>query len=638
MKKLCILFALAFTTVHAQTQTLITYGKFTVGKDEFLRAFNKNKTPSENKEKAIRDYLELYTNFKLKVKAAESLRLDTLEQISMDMDNFRRQIEENYLNDDKAVNTLMDEAFRRSQQDLHVIRFSVPVEAGASPADTQRIYQQVQELYKTLQSGSENPAAVAASKGIKFTDMGFVTVFSLPYTYENIVYSLGQGGLSVPYRAKSAWHIFKVIDSRKSAGKWRVAHILFSLPENADEATKIATQKRADTLRLFLLQGADFEEMARQYSEDKLTYLTGGELPEFGTGKYDQSFERQVLKLQADGDISAPFITSFGVHVVKRLGYTPTPTDKEDASLQYELKQKLMQDDRIRWAKDKFAKDIRNKIGFKIVPTVKEADLFRFADTVMNDPLGEIGNKLPISQKPVISFTKGNVKVADWLNFVRDYKTNTEAYKGETNAQLWEMYKTVASRDYYRKQLETFSPEFRYQLQEFKEGNLLFEVMERKVWSEAANDTIGLLTYYNNNKANYKWGASADALIVNAISLKAAEEARDSLRLGKNWIDLLNIRQGQLQADSGRYELSQINGNPSALPGSFSDITTNPDGTATFIHYYRLYEAGEQRNFEESRGMVINDYQSIVEKNWLAALRKQYPVKINEALVGSLIK
>jgi len=636
MKKCFFLFAMALASANSQAQTLITYGSNTVGKDEFLRAYNKNKTPVTDKEKSIRDYIDLYANFKLKVKAAETMRLDTSAQLVTDLQNFRQQIEENYMNDDKAINVLLDEAFIRSQQDLHVIRFTSPIDES-NPADSARVYKAFMDAYGQVKSGNTNYATLT-TPDVKWADMGFVTVFSLPYVYENIVYDLKPGEVSKPYRSKKAWHFFKLTEQRRSAGKWRIAQILFSFPPNAEEATLAATRKLADSVYQLALNGSEFASLARTYSDDKLTYLTGGEMTEFGTGKFDYQFEKEVFSLNKDGDISKPFSTLFGIHIVKRLGFTPTPTDRQDAALAYELKQKLMQDDRVKAAKEKFTKEVASKIGLKVIPSVKQEDLFRFADTVMNDPMGESANTLPISSKNILSFAKGTAKGADWLNFVRDFKTNPEMYKGETYPEIWEKYKSVAALDYYRKHLEDYSPEFRYQLQEFREGNMLFEVMEKKVWSQAANDTVGLKAYYKAHMPQYKWSASADVLIMNCISEKLAKDALDSLKAGKDWRELVELKQGELQGDSGRFELSQLNGSEKATAGAYSDISINADGSATFIRYYRFYEADQQRSFEDSRGMVINDYQQVLEKKWLEELKKKYPVKVNEAVVKELIR
>jgi len=616
------------------SQAIISFGKNTISKDEFIRAYNKNKTAVDNKEKAIREYVELYTNFKLKVKAAQELKLDTSEQFKSEIANFRHQIEENYMIDENLFKQLMNESYARSQRDLHVIHYSLNIN---ETDDTAKNYEAFMQLYNQLVSNKSIQENGFENNGIKKSDLGFVTVFTLPYQYENIVFSLNKGSVSNPYRSKKAWHLFKVIDERPSAGKWKVAQILFSLPPDPKPEVIANAKRQADSVYSLLTKGAEFGNMAKSASEDKLTYLNNGELPEFGTGKYDMSFENEVIKLKKDGDISMPFQTSFGIHIIKRLGFTPTPTNQNDEAFQFELKQKLLLDDRIKIAKEKFAKEIAIKIGFKkLVANTQE--LFNEVDTVMQYPDMDKTTTLPLSEKPIISFSNGKVKGKEFLSFARDFKNDLDLYKGETNEFIWEKFQSTISLDYYKKHLEQYSPEFNYQLQEFIDGNLLFEVMEKEVWSEAEKDSIGLLKYYNNNKSKYTWGASADVLIINAAEEIIAKEIMDSLVAGVYWKDLVESNPAQLQGDSGRYELSQLTGYSEANEGAFSKITNNSDGTASFVKFFKLYEANQQRSFKDSKGMLINDYQTVLEKKWIEALRKKYPVIINEILLQSVIK
>jgi len=616
------------------SQAIISFGKNTISKDEFIRAYNKNKTAVDNKEKAIREYVELYTNFKLKVKAAQELKLDTSEQFKSEIANFRHQIEENYMIDENLFKQLMNESYARSQRDLHVIHYSLNIN---ETDDTAKNYEAFMQLYNQLVSNKSIQENGFENNGIKKSDLGFVTVFTLPYQYENIVFSLNKGSVSNPYRSKKAWHLFKVIDERPSAGKWKVAQILFSLPPDPKPEVIANAKRQADSVYSLLTKGAEFGNMAKSASEDKLTYLNNGELPEFGTGKYDMSFENEVIKLKKDGDISMPFQTSFGIHIIKRLGFTPTPTNQNDEAFQFELKQKLLLDDRIKIAKEKFAKEIAIKIGFKkLVANTQE--LFNEVDTVMQYPDMDKTTTLPLSEKPIISFSNGKVKGKEFLSFARDFKNDLDLYKGETNEFIWEKFQSIISLDYYKKHLEQYSPEFNYQLQEFIDGNLLFEVMEKEVWSEAEKDSIGLLKYYNNNKSKYTWGASADVLIINAAEEIIAKEIMDSLVAGVYWKDLVESNPAQLQGDSGRYELSQLTGYSEANEGAFSKITNNSDGTASFVKFFKLYEANQQRGFKDSKGMLINDYQTVLEKKWIEALRKKYPVIINEILLQSVIK
>ena len=224
---------------------------------------------------------------------------------------------------------------------------------------------------------------------------------------------------------------------------------------------------------------------------------------------------------------------------------------------------------------------------------------------------------------------------------MRDYKANYEQYKGESNKELFDKFIVYSSVEFYKKHLENYNEDFRFQMKEFKEGNMLFEVMERNVWNKAAADPVALRNYYNDHKQNYKWEASADVLVFNCSTEKIAEDAASALKAGKYWKMISEESNAAIQSDSGRYELTQISSiQPSApiVPGSFSPIVKNTDGSASFVKYIQLYPAGLQRNFDDARGLVINDYQNVLEQKWLSSLRLKYPVKVNEQVFEGLLK
>ncbi len=643
MKKFLLLFTFAVFTTGAFSQTLFTYGNTIVDKDEFIRAYNKNKTQVTDKEKALREYLDLYVKFKLKVKAAMELRLDTLPQLEYDAQSFRSQIEDSYLNNEKAVNDLMNEAFNRSQKDLHILHFYIPVDPALSPEDTMSIYKSILALYTSLNSGKtdyENLANAGSIK-IRYADLGFVTAFTLPYEYETAIYNLKTGQSGKPFRSKNGWHIFKQVGERKAIGKWKVAQILFSIPPDATtpEAKKIY-ENRADSVYQLLMKGEDFGKMARWFSDDKVTYGTNGEMTEFGTGKFEPSFENEVIKLTRDKEISKPFLTSYGYHIVKRLSQSPVSSDKNDAAYQFELKQKIQQDSRINTAKDLFVKEILRQVGFKKTALVTDADLYRYADSVINKPNSETGS-YPIAGKMLYSFGKTKRTGKDWLDFVRAYKGSGEVYHGESNAALSDKFVTSTVMDYYKKHLEDYNADFGYQMQEFKDGNVLFEIMERNIWGKAANDSTGLQKLYNENKTKYVWAASANIILFNCANKTIADEAKAAVLQGKDWKKIVEEANNNIQADSGRFELSQIPVTIDAtmIPGAVSETVVNPaDGNTTFIKLVNHYNIGLQRNFNEARGLVINDYQNALEEQWINELKKKYPVKINEAVFQTLLK
>ncbi|MEO6542310.1 MAG: peptidylprolyl isomerase, partial [Ferruginibacter sp.] len=627
------------------SQTLFTYGNTAVDKAEFIRAYNKNKTPVADKEKALREYLDLYIKFKLKVKAAMELRLDTLPQLQYDAQSFRTQIEDSYLNNDRAVNDLLNEAFDRSQKDLHVLHFFVPVEITSKPEDTLKIYRSISTLYTALAAGKtdyDNLTAADPAVKISHSDLGFITTFTLPYEYENLIYNLKMGQSGKPYRTKNGWHIFKLIGERKAVGKWKVAQILFSIPPDADENAKRSLEKKADSVYQLLNKGEDFGKMARWFSDDRATFGNNGEIAEFGSGKYELSFENEVFKLTKDNEISRPFLTSFGYHIVKRLSQSPVSAAKTDQAYQFELKQKIQQDARINNAKDLFVKEILKQVNYKKTGVVTDAELYRYADSVIAKPNSETGNVAvyPISNKTIYSFAKTKLTGKDWLDFVRSYKGSGELYRGETNAALVEKFISSKVLDYYKKHLEDYNMDFRYQMEEFKDGNVLFEIMERNIWGKASNDANGLQKHYNENKSKYLWAASANIILFNCSGKVIADEARAALIKGKDWKKIEVESNNHIQADSGRFELSQVpvTIDTKMAAGTVSETVVSADGNASFIKLINLYDANLQRNFEEAKGLVINDYQNILEESWITDLKKKYPVKINEAVFQSLLK
>lgn len=638
-----VLFLSCFATGFSQP--VFTYGGTPVSKEEFLKAYNKNKTPVADKEKALREYLELYTRFKLKVKAAQALRFDTLPQLKNDLENFRTQVEDSYMNDEKGLNSLVDEAFERSQKDLHVLHFYVGIDSKMKPEDTLKAWRAMREVKTKIDNGKMDYDQLVSEISfeiipIKGTDLGFITAFSIPYQYENIVYNLKLGETSKPYRSKNGIHVFRLIEERKSMGKWKVAQILVAFPPGSSLDPK-KYELKADSLYKLLQAGADFAELAKNNSDDKLTYLTGGEMPEFGTGKFELPYEKKVLSLTKDGDYTKPFMTQYGYHIVKRLSQTATPADKNDAAYMFDIKQKTEQSDRITASKEKFTKEVVKMIGFKRNIAVRDADIFKAADSVSANPTAEEIKKSPVANKVLFSFAKANIKGSDWLNFIKDYKSSPELYKGEPNAELFEKYIDITALEYYKKHLEEYNADFRYQMQEFKEGNMLFEIMERNVWGAAANDDAGLRKTYEQNKSKYLWAPSGDILLFNCKDEKTAKAAMQSLANGKNWQAIVEESGTTIQADSGRYELSQVAlpDGASAVAGYVSSVViNNTDGSASFYKILNLYPGNQQRSFEEAKGLVINDYQTVVEEKWVAELKKKYPVKNNEVVFKTLLK
>ena len=639
MKKTLLASAFTFLISLSFGQTLFTYGSHSVSATEFSQAYNKNKTSAADNAQAMRDYLDLYIKFKLKVQDAKDMHLDTLPSLTADLQNYRGQVQRDYLIDQDEVNRLIDEAFTRSQKDIHALCYFVP---GVS--DTSTSYQKIYEVYRQIKNDDKGDSVVLAKVNanepkVEKSDLGYVTVFTLPYQFENIIYGLKPGQASIPYQTKKGWYIFKNKGERHAVGKITLSQILFAVPDGSI-IPRQQTKKLADSVYNLLINGGDFAALAKQFSNDQTTFINGGLMPQFGTAKYDSVFENHAFGLKKDGEISRPFETAFGFHIIKRDSASPVPSTKNDEAYMKELKQEVFADSRINIAKQKFIQKILPKIGYKKM-TVNENDLWRVSDSSLianrNVAVGKVNENISL-------FTYNNhqiVKVRDWILFLRNNIKDSPAKMHDQYPALFSQFIDASAEKNYASRLEDFNPSFKRQMQEFNDGNLLFEVMQRKVWNKASEDSAGLHQYYNQHKEKYLWNSSAEAIIFSCLNKTAADGSIKQLRSRKSWKEIVSENSTQVRADSGRYELGQIPvvGRTNFTAGMITlPVINKGDGSATFAQIIKLYPAHQQRDFEDARGMIINDYQNYLEQEWIDQLQKKYPVKVNEAVLDALLK
>ncbi|HEY4110519.1 peptidylprolyl isomerase [Puia sp.] len=634
------LFFLLLSGVSAQT--LFTVDHNPVSKEEFLKAYNKNNTGQKPTSASYRDYLELYIRYKLKVRAAYDAQLDTLPGQRMELQNFRSQVAESYLKDETSLDRLVKEAYQRGQKDMHLSHILITLPKSPSPVDTARAYEKAMSAYTALKKGrkfaemamlfSEDPSA--KSNG---GSLGYVTVFTLPYQLESLAWSLAPGQISKPYRTKGGYHIFRNDGERRSLGRVKVAQILVAFPPSPTAAMKVDARHRADSLYALLRQGTDFATLARNNSGDNLSYQQGGELPEFGVGRYDSAFEATAFALDRDGAISKPLQSEFGYHIIKRLGRKPFPAEmNEPATAQ--LKQQVLNDPRIEVSRKALLDRIMQQTDFHRAD-ISELDLWAFTDSSLKN-MGLSSFRGLSWPTTVFTFGRQFYSVKEWLDYARAAR-GQRVGGAQADKELFDRFVERTAQDYYRNHLEDYNKDFAFQLMEFREGNLLFEVMQRKIWDKASTDSAGLRKYYDAHKDKYWWEQSAEALLFTCNNARTAEDLKARLQTHplSTWRQMTDSSGAAVQADSGRYEFAQIPNSSKTAPepGTFTPFSTNPtDNSVSFGYILNVYRQRAPRDFRDARGFVINDYQAFLEDQWIAELKKKYAIKIEESVFKTL--
>lgn len=646
MKKIFLSLLLAIAC-SAQAQTLFTYGPYKADAKDFLRTFNKNNVqPVQNRSKAISDYLQLFIKSKLKVREAYDRRYDTLPQIITEVNNLRAQIAENYMSDPTLVTRMGKEAFTRSQKDIRVAHIFISLKNKNGFIDSAAAQKKLDEIVQRLKKGEDfstlaqklsDDTTAKKTKG----DLGYITVFTLPYEFENAIYNTPAGKYSAVVNSKAGYHIFKTIGERKAAGKIKAQQILLAFPPNADETAKKRLQKLADSLFKRLLAGENFNRLAAAFSNDYVTAATGGLMQDIGVGQYDPVFESALWSLKKDNEISKPFATSHGWHIVKRLSVKPVVSNPNDKANIQELEQKIKTDARWKVSRDFVYNQVKSRLTIKRFG-YDETAVWAMSDSVLDfKPMTPVGRTI-IATTPMYSIGDSVYDANDWVNYANTYRFKQDGSGARPWPQVRDEFEQFLLVNYYRDHLEDFSEDFKNQMTEFKDGNIFFEIMQQEVWNKAQLDSTAWQALYEKNKKQYLWKESADAVVFFCSDEATAKAAYDELKKNTaGWRKVADMNIEKLVADSSRYEWSQLPNLNKMVPKAgmmTSPLVNSTDNTASFALIIKVYPQPTQRSFNEAKGLVINDYQAVLEQQWDEALRKKYPVVIDQKVLAEISK
>jgi peptidyl-prolyl cis-trans isomerase SurA len=435
------------------------------------------------------------------------------------------------------------------------------------------------------------------------------------------------------------------VGERPAIGTFKVKQILLAIPPGADEAEKKRIQKLADSVYMALKNGAGFGEMARLFSNDYISAANCGELMEFGVGQYDPTFESKLIALTRDGELSTPFFTKHGWHILQRMKTTPPANDWMVLETQQQFDQKVRADDRWRNAKDFIYELVQKKVGYRRV-VYNETALWQYSDSLLDlKSMTTLGKTV---QPKTALFTIGKdlskkvYTASDWIQFATNFRYQPDGSGLKSHAQVrteWEQYVLV---EYYKANLESFNEEYREQMTEFRDGNLFFEIMQQEVWNKAQADTLAQQVLFNKQKEKYNWKSSADVVLFFCSDINAAKDLHAKVKARPtNWKNESLAYGERVFTDSARLEWEQIPNIGKQVPqvGQLFDPVINElDNNASFAYVLRVYPEPGPKRFEEARGSVINDLQIEMEKNWEAALRKKYPVKVDQKVLETLLK
>ncbi|WP_353330419.1 peptidylprolyl isomerase [Bacteroides sedimenti] len=637
MKRNIVLFAgLAFSACafsQQKDQVLMKINNKEITRSEFEYIYNKNNSNNGLDKKTLNEYVDLFVNFKLKVAEAEAEGVDTTKTFLNEFLGYRQQLTKPYLTDDSIDEAYARQIYDRLKENVEASHILIRCKPNATPQDSLNAYNKAERARQRILKGEDFEKVareVSEDPSVKQNGgkLGYFTAMQMVTPFEDAAYALKAGGLSKPVRSDFGYHIIKVTNRRPDMGKVLVAHIFKYLPQNATKEQESSATQKMDSIYNAIQQGADFADLARKFSDDKGTASRGGELPWIGFRQTVKEFEDVAFSIKKD-EISKPFHSPSGLHILKLIDKKPIESFEEKKE---EIERRLENQGRGDKGTEALAEKLKKEYNF----SYNEKSLNDLKNLMKNIEAGRDSltsvNALNLSGD--LFTINGKVyPVQEFIKWTKDHPSNLEK-------QLKE-YTQNSILNYEDSRLEQKHPEFGHLMQEYRDGILLFDISNRKVWDKASKDDVGLAEFFLKNKANYKWESPRfRGIVVHCKDNKTAKAVKKLLKkypeeewanvirktLNNDSVSVVKVEKGlYIKGDNKYVDKIQFKS------GGFEPIKDYP----VTVTFGKLLKNGPE-SYKDVRGPVTADYQNYLEENWIKELRGKYKVEINQEVLKTV--
>lgn len=613
---------------QASPGVLFKVGKAVVSPDEFIHTYRKNHTAkaTDFTQSKIDEYLRLYVDFKLKVREARARGLDTTAVFKKEYNTYRAEVRKPYLPEHTLVDSLTRITYARMQEELRAAHILIGIKPDATPSDTLTAYTRAVDIRGKLSSGadfgtlamqlSEDPSA-KMNKG----DLGYFTALQMVYPFESAAYALNVGEISQPVRTRFGYHIIQLLDRRPNRGEVEVSHIMIRVREGRtpDQAKDIAFNVH-DELRA----GVPWTDLCKEFSEDPATRDHDGKLKPFGVRGMAgvPEFERAAFDLQSPGEVSDPVETQYGWHIIRLERQIPLASY---GSMEAQLRNRVTRDERTTISRNVLLEKFRTRLAFAENAAVKKA-LLEAADSSILDGLWK--PRAVLENQVLFTLTGVPETVGRFAVYAARAGRQQRQSPASCMEHLYNAFTETTILDRVEDDIAARNPAFKYLLNEYYEGILLFEIMEQEVWSKASADTVGQRQYYAANSIRYSAPDRAKGVIYQASGSNDLMALRDLISAGDEKRAQEYIMTHKIKTESGYFKKGDkaILHKVEWAPGLYAV----EDRGMYYLAWLKEVLGPGVMSFDEARSAVITDYQAAIEQKWLAALRKKYPVKVNE--------
>ncbi len=614
------------------SENLMTIGGETISVKEFLRVYNKNiDLVQDESQKNIDYYLNLYTNYKLKLKEARTLGFDKKDSYKKEFESYKNQLSKAYTTDKEVTETLVKEAYNRTTSEVKAHHILVRIQPGQ---DTLAAYEKIKALRSRMvkEDFTSLRTALHDGKSVFVEDLGYFSAFKMVYDFENAAFNTPLGQTSKPFRTQFGYHVVKVLDKRPSKGKVQVAHIMIA---NNQKDSTLVPENRIKEIFRSIQEGDSFESLAKQFSDDKSSAAKGGVMNPFKSGDIrSEIFVNTAFGLKEIGAISEPIQSQFGWHILKLISKTPVEPYEQ---IKVDLEQKVKRDARSKVIRQKMLEKLKQQY------TISQPSLESVVAKIQKNDADDTW-EVEASMEPQV-FLKIESQELSYRDFLDLLNKNKRSFKASTGKSKFisNQYALFLGNNlfqYKKNNLINENEDYANVLKEYEEGLLLFDIMENKIWKGAQLDSIGLKSYYNENTSKFKSNSKITATIARSNKKKKLKAVKKMWSQGFSTDAIsqkLNERDQALIFSSGDFEIdSPLIPKNMVFNKGISEIYSLDDNYV-LLNISNI-ETPQILSFEDAKGAVISKYQSVLESKWLETLRNKYPIVVNEKILSDLKK
>lgn len=653
---------------------------------DFVWFYSKYNDLSEESENvSFSDYLNRFVEYKLKVTEAEYQQLDTTKAFRDEFFKYLKATAHDrmYRGAEQKREELVKLEYDRLHWDYEVAHIFIKSNIYDSPAAKKAAEEKIHAIRSEIYHAATLPCYTFIKCVQKYSDdnlskeydgnVGFITAMVSPFEYEDAVYNANVGDM-VTARTAEGWYLINILQKRPTKGAVDAA-IIMIYPQSEDEAGWNAAKMTIDSVYEQLQAGVPFDTLSDRYNLNERLKSTKGVIGLIDNGMpYSREIKENLFGLENDGDYSKPLKLPYGYAIVKRRWVLPLP-GFEAYKTGYE---KRIAGDQSRNAvvDNYYEEQMKQKLGFRRYDDELEKCMLYVDASIL---LGKW--TAPQLKNDAVLF-----EIADEKYMRSDFFQYLEAIQKNRLRNVYDKDMLVRIRfdDFIvrrlelamMKDMEQNDKEFQYIMQEYHDGMIVYDLMNREVFRYAEEDTVGMKFYYNQHKEQYMTEPRRESVTFTCDNEKTVAKVMKLLNQQDLWYNGAKVKDADKIAyyeQKGTPQMYIINTiaskNPNAVSVDVQDkilrhpedvlmtvtlVTLEDDeGKTAFakelkgisdkilvenntitVTYY--YFGSRQQTIKEAKEQLLMDYRKEIETQWMKTLYKRHSVQINDSVVENL--